>query len=334
MSNQMYINRDGRVLGPFTKKEIAEMGRNGTINPNTSVSLDKNRWFQASIIQGLIFAQSGSHETAPDETGTIPRVASNVEEQQPEQAIRATRKSNGKLRMFSYCFILILLIIIPVLTIYKFLPKQERQKSDLGIVSDVSTRDNLDITVNEQHSAQVSKKVMTSKKSEVTEVSTEGQESKSESGIPPRRVATKEEVAPDEADDSHPENKPAPADELITRLLKSDSNFYREFGFKDYKFMEDIDVLRTDLNQNQDFVNGKWLSGKTASLFFSEGKLQGVQVIHQARSIEGYLEAVKDQFGAIAQEMITEYEIPPGSFLKILPIMPFCGIDFAIHWFM
>ena len=58
MSKQMYIMSEGGVLGPFTREEIADMGKKGVITPTTSVSLDQVQWFEASVIRSLEFGQS------------------------------------------------------------------------------------------------------------------------------------------------------------------------------------------------------------------------------------------------------------------------------------
>ncbi len=103
---------------------------------------------------------------------------------------------------------------------------------------------------------------------------------------------------------------------IMTTLFIQNSDHYNLDSFKDFNFSKGYDVYRDAINSNQAFLDGRWLDAKNASLLFSEGKLQGVQVIHVARDIAGYLDATRELFGTVASNQMEEYEIPAGKYIE------------------
>jgi eukaryotic-like serine/threonine-protein kinase len=55
MAQQWYVNHDGAHSPPVTARQLVELARVGSVQPDQLVSLDQKRWFKARRVKGLVF---------------------------------------------------------------------------------------------------------------------------------------------------------------------------------------------------------------------------------------------------------------------------------------
>ncbi len=90
MSNQWYIDADGRVDGPVTPRELRDRAAAGRLRPTDRVSPDGERWAPASKVKGLVFAPPAPPLPPPP---APPAAEPSWGTASPAAASQATRES-------------------------------------------------------------------------------------------------------------------------------------------------------------------------------------------------------------------------------------------------
>ena len=65
MAQQFYISGGEALIGPVSPRDLRQMAIDGSIQPDTQISLDGRKWIQASAIKELVFAPPVESDSGP-----------------------------------------------------------------------------------------------------------------------------------------------------------------------------------------------------------------------------------------------------------------------------
>ena len=65
MAQQFYISGGEALIGPVSPRDLRQMANDGSIQPDTQISLDGRKWIQASAIKELVFGPPVESDSGP-----------------------------------------------------------------------------------------------------------------------------------------------------------------------------------------------------------------------------------------------------------------------------
>lgn len=72
MAQQWYVQISGQARGPLTPRDVRKLAIRGDIAPDTPVSMDRQRWYQASQLKGLEFKEKAPVPAAAPQAAAQP----------------------------------------------------------------------------------------------------------------------------------------------------------------------------------------------------------------------------------------------------------------------
>lgn len=84
MAQQWYVQISGQARGPLTPRDLRKLALRGDLEPETPVSMDRQRWYRASQLKGLEFQETVTSPKTAIQTDVVPEPTHELPMGKPE----------------------------------------------------------------------------------------------------------------------------------------------------------------------------------------------------------------------------------------------------------